>query len=122
MLLFAPMLLPLVGIVLGAAIFSVLGSIVLQRVPGFRFSTANLVLFVVGAFVGTASSAIAYGRIFGDSNGFLTSTRTAVGLFIGMFVGAVLGGSLLVWLSLHFRKQPQPTSTISARHNSSTPD
>jgi hypothetical protein len=61
------MLLPLIGFVLGSVIFSVLGWFFLARVPSFRFSIANLMLFVVGAFLGTTTFMIAYGRIFADS-------------------------------------------------------
>jgi hypothetical protein len=99
------------GFVLGCVIFSVLGRIVLALVPSFRFSIANLVLFVMGAFLGTVPSVMTYGRIFADSNDELTSTWTIVGLFAVMFIGAVLGGSVLVWLNVRFRKQPRTSST-----------
>jgi hypothetical protein len=105
------MLLPLMGFVLGCLIFSILGRIVLALVPSFRFSIANLLLFVTGAFLGTLIIVIAYGRIFADSNGELTTTWTIVGVFVVMFVGAVLGGSVLVWLNVRFRKQPRTSST-----------
>jgi hypothetical protein len=122
-LLFVPMLAPLFGIVLGAVIFSALGYVVLARVPGFRYSTANLVLFVAGAFVGFAISTIAYGQIFGERNsGELTGTWTVAGVYVAMIVGAVGGGSGLVWLSLLFRKQQRTTSTIPKPNNSSVPD
>jgi hypothetical protein len=99
------------GFVLGCVIFSVLGGIVLALVPSFRFSIANLMLFVLGAFLGTMTFVIAYGRIFGDSNNELTGTWTIFGLFALMFIGAVLGGSVLVWLNARFRKRPGTTST-----------
>jgi hypothetical protein len=105
------MLLPLIGFVLGCVIFSVLGGIVLALVPSFSFSIANLMLFVMGAFLGTMASAVAYGRIFADSGNQLTSTWTVLGVFVVMFIGAVIGGSVLVWLNLNFRKQPRTTST-----------
>jgi hypothetical protein len=111
MLLFAPMLLPLMGFVLGCVIFSILGRIVLALVPRFRFSIVNLVFFVIGAFVVAGAFAIAYDRIFADSNNELTSTWSVVGLFAVMFIGAVLGGSVLVWLNVRFRKQPRTSST-----------
>jgi hypothetical protein len=98
------MLLPLMGFVLGCVIFSVLGGIVLALVPSFRFSIASLMLFVLGAFLGTMTFVIAYGRIFADSNNELTRTWTILGLFALMFIGAVLGGSVLVWLNACFRK------------------
>jgi uncharacterized membrane protein YfcA len=117
------MLVTLFGIVMGAVIFSALGSVVLARVPAFRYSTANLVLFVVGAFVGFAISTIAYGEIFGERNSDdLTGTWTVAGVYVAMFVGAVGGGSGLVWLSLLVRKQPRTTSTIPKRNNSSSPN
>ena len=111
MLLFSPMLLPLMGFVLGCVIFSILGRIVLALVPSFRFTVANLVLFVMGAFLGTMTFMIAYDRIFANSNQELTSTWTIVGLFAVMFIGAVLGGSVLVWLNVRFGKQPRTSST-----------
>jgi hypothetical protein len=110
MLLFCLMLLPLIGFVLGCAIFSVLGWAILTLVPSFRFSIANLTLFVMGAFLGSMTFMIAYGRIFADSNNELTSGWTVVGMFAVMFIGAVLGGSVLAWLNAHFRKQPRTTS------------
>jgi|HubBroStandDraft_6_1064221.scaffolds.fasta_scaffold109887_1 fatty-acid desaturase len=111
MLLFRLMLLPLIGFVLGCVIFSVLGWAVLALVPSFRFSIANLMLFVVGAFLGSMTFMIAYGRFFANSNHEFTSGWTFVGMFAVMFIGAVLGGSVLAWLKVHFRKQPRTTST-----------
>jgi hypothetical protein len=99
------------GFVLGCVIFSVLGGIVLALVPSFRFSIANLMLFVLGAFLGTMTFVVAYGRIFADSNNKLTGTWTILGLFALMFFGAVLGGSVLVWLNTRFRNRPATTST-----------
>jgi hypothetical protein len=107
MLLFPLMLLPLIGFVLGCVIFSILGWVVLALIPSFRFSIANLMLFVMGAFLGSMTFMIAYGRIFADSNNELTSGWTVVGLFAVMFTGAVFGGSVLVWLNVRFRKQPR---------------
>jgi uncharacterized membrane protein YdjX (TVP38/TMEM64 family) len=111
MLLFSSMLLPLMGFILGCVIFSILGRVVLALVPSFRFSIANLMFFVLGAFLGTVPLVIAYGWIFADSNDELTSTWTVIGLFAVIFVGAGLGGSVLVWLNVRFRKQPRSTST-----------
>jgi fatty-acid desaturase len=111
MLLFRLMLLPLIGFMLGCVIFSVLGWAVLALVPSFRFSIANLILFVMGGFLGSMTLMIAYGRIFADSNNEFTSGWTVVGMFAVMFIGAVLGGSVLTWLNVHFRKQPRTTST-----------
>jgi|SRR5580658_3828219 hypothetical protein len=105
------MLLPLMGFALGCVIFSVLGRIVLALVPSFRFSIANLVLFVLGAFLGTAAVVIAYSGFLANSNNELTSGRAVVGLFAVMFIGAVLAGSMLVWLNVRFRKQLQTSST-----------
>ena len=99
------------GFVLGCVIFSILGWIVLALVPSFRFSIANLMLFVVGAFLGAVTFMIAYDRIFADSNNELTRTWTVVGLFAVMFIGAVLGGSVVVLLNVRFRKRPRTTST-----------
>jgi len=111
MLLFPTMLLPLIGFVLGCVIFSILGRVILALVPNFGFTIANLMLFVMGAFLGTATFGIVYGRIFADSKNELTSSWTVVALFAVMFIGAVLGGSVLVWLNVRFRKQPRTTST-----------
>lgn len=110
MLLFRLMLLPLIGFMLGCVIFSVLGWAVLALVPSFRFSIANLILFVTGAFLGSMTFMIAYGRTFAESNDELTNGWTVVGMFVVMFIGAVLGGSVLTWLNVHFRKQPRRTS------------
>jgi hypothetical protein len=62
-LLFSSMLLPLMGFILGCVIFSILGRVVLALVPSFRFSIANLMFFVLGAFLGTVPLVIAYGWI-----------------------------------------------------------
>jgi hypothetical protein len=75
---------------------TVLGLTVRLATYSFRFSIANLMLFVLGAFLCTMTSVIAYGRIFADSNNELTSTWTILGLFALMFIGAVLGRSVLV--------------------------
>ena len=45
-----------------------------------RHLIANLMLFVLGAFLGTMTFVIAYGRIFADSNNELTGTWTILGL------------------------------------------
>jgi hypothetical protein len=111
MLLFPPMLLSLMGFVLGCVIFSILGRIVLALVRSFGFSIANLLLFVMGAFLGSLTFVIGYGRIFADSNDELTRTWAVVGVFAVMFIGAVLGGSVLVWLNVRFPKQPRTSST-----------
>ena len=94
------------GFVMGCVIFSVLGLIVFALIPSFRLSLANLAIFVIGAFLATMMSVIAYGRFFGDRNNELTSKWTVLGLFAVMFIGAVLGGSVLVWLIAGLRRQP----------------
>jgi hypothetical protein len=88
-----PMLLPLMAFVIGCLVFAGMGLIVLSRgSPSLRLTFINLLLFVVGAFLGTLALELLYARIFADAGNHLKNTVSVIGQIPAMLVGAVGGG------------------------------
>jgi hypothetical protein len=81
--------------------FAILGLVVLACVPGFHLTFLNLLLFVVGAFLGALAFLFGYAQIFA---GHELRDAAFVGLFPVLLTGAALGGVLLVWLKIRFVK------------------
>jgi len=85
---------------MGCLVFTILGWIVLVCVPTLSRTVTNLLLFVVGAFLGTLAAGYLYGRAFADSRNELTGTLVVLGSFGAMFLGATAGGIMAVWLTV----------------------
>ena len=86
------MLLPLIAFVMGCVVFGGIGLIVLSRgIPELRLTSVNLLLFVVGAFLGTLALELLYARIFADAGGHLRNSVAVIGQVPAMLVGAVGG-------------------------------
>src|SRR5262249_46942611 len=109
------MVLPLAGFALGCILFAILGSVVLACIPKLSFSLVNLLWFVVGAFPVTLFLALLYGYAFADSNNELKTGAAILGMYVVMLVGALSGGTILVWLKVHF------ASTSDRSDKSSSP-
>lgn len=90
---------------------TILGRIVLKRIPSFGLTLANLVLFIIGAtagtlafpnlflyFIHTTSKVMRHDIINISENG-----ATVLVLFLAT-IGAAIGGIGLVWLSMRFVK------------------
>lgn len=93
------MLLPLIAFVMGCLVFVGIGLIVLSRdIPKMRLTFVNLLLFVVGAFLGTFALELLYGRIFADAGNHLRNTVVVFGQIPVMLIGAVGGGAGTVCL------------------------
>jgi hypothetical protein len=72
------MLLMLGSVAIGFVASAILGLLVLACVPGLRLTFLNLILFMVGAFVGAAVFLIGYAGIFA---GHERKDAAFVGLF-----------------------------------------
>jgi hypothetical protein len=95
------MLLVLGSFVICCVACATLGLIVLACVPGLRLTFLNLLLFVVGAFLGALAFLLGYLGIFA---GHELKDAAFVGLFLVFFAGATLGGAGLVKLKMRFVK------------------
>ena len=79
-----------------------LGAIVLAVTPGFRPTTPNLFVFVIGAILGIVGPVNLVVRKLIDFN---TLTRMTTGqqnelTYALAFIGALIGGTILVWLKI----------------------
>ena len=100
------MLLPLIAFVMGCLVFIGIGLIVLSRgIPTLRLTSVNLLLFVVGAFLGTLALELLYERIVADAGNHLRSNVAVFGQIPVMLIGAVGGGAGAVWFKLAFRQR-----------------
>ena len=89
------MLIPLVGFLVACAVFACIGAAVLAFIPKLRPTLVNVAVFVVGAVPSSAVSAVAYGRLFGNETGELTSVAV-IGLFVVLSIVGLCGGLLSV--------------------------
>jgi hypothetical protein len=94
------------GLLIGLIGSAILGAVILAVIPSFRLTMSNLLVFVVGAFLG----------MFALAN-LVERTLNALGLlkpmpiqtqnhFTGVLalLGALMGGTTLVWLKMRLRK------------------
>ncbi len=103
------MLLMLGSLAIACVASAILGLLVLACVPGLRLTLLNLIVFIVGAFVGAVAFLIGYARIFG---GHELKDAAFLGIFPVLLAGATLGGILLVKLKTRLLKtaRAQPRS------------
>jgi len=99
------MLLPFIGFVTGCVVFTVVGLVILSRLPKLRATFPNLLVFVVGAFPGAAGLGYLDELVFADARHFLNSPAAVLGFFAAMLVGAIIGGTTLVWLKTRITKR-----------------
>jgi len=90
------MLIPLVGLAIGCAIFACIGMLALTLLPKLRPTPVNVAMFVLGAVPTSAVSALAYGQVFGNEAGEL-NPLAVLGLFALLLVAGVCGGLLCVF-------------------------
>ena len=104
------MLVPLVGFVLGCAVFICVGMALLALLPKLRLTMPNLVVFVIAAVPASAGGAIAYGWAFGDAAGQLTPVAV-IGLYAVLLIAGMCGGIVAVffcrWLVRAIRPQTE---------------
>jgi hypothetical protein len=109
------MIVPLVGLSLACAIFACIGAALLALIPRLRPTLANVALFVIGAVLSGAVTAVAYGRVFGDATGTLRPPAV-LGLFVALLVAGVCGGLLAVvayrWFMRTMRLQRDSGSPV----------
>ena len=92
---------PLIFLVMCCVSYTILGLVVLSRVPTLRLTFLNLFLFLVGAFAGGLGLLFMYGRIFARNQ---LSDAAFYGIFPILLVGGAAGGALLVWLKTRLEK------------------
>lgn len=93
------------GFVIGCVVFTVVGLVILSRLPKLRVTVPNLLVFVVGAFPGAAGLGYLDELAFADAQHFLNSPAAVLGFFAAMLVGAIVGGTTLVWLKARIPKR-----------------
>ena len=112
------MIVPVVGFLVGCAIFACIGTGLLALTPHLCPTLANVALFVIGAVPICALTAVAYGRVFGDATGEL-HPLAVLGLFGVLLVAGICGGLLAVvvyrWLTRTMRFQRESGSSAN-RH------
>lgn len=87
---------------------SLLGLITLALAPAFRLTFANLVLFVLGAFIGLIISANLFLYVGRAVLGIVQVRNTSVAdalVYPVTFLGTTGGGACLVWLKMRLRKE-----------------
>ncbi len=100
------MLVPLVGFVLACAIFASVGAALLALIPKLRPTLLNVGLFVLGAVPSSAASVIAYGRLFGNTEGEIDSAGAVLGIYLVLFLAGACGGLLTVLVSKRLMRIP----------------
>jgi hypothetical protein len=98
------MLLSFVVLLFYSLVYVVLGSIFLALVPALRLTLLNLIVFVLGAWVGGLAFLLTY--VNTAPVGF-DKYPDAVRL-----VGAIATGTLLVWLKMRFFKTPNDSRIL----------
>jgi hypothetical protein len=93
------MLLPLMFLILSVIGYTILGLLFLSCVPRLRVTFLNLILFLLGAFVGGLALLFFYGRLFARTK--LDGT-TFYGIFPVLLIGGLLGGGFLLWFRGRF--------------------
>jgi hypothetical protein len=96
------------------AAITIAGRIVLKRIPGFRLSFGNLLVFIIGATTGMFAFVNLFVYCIGliirilkhDVINLSQSGESVLAFFLAA-VGSALGGIGLVWLKMRFEKAPQ---------------
>jgi hypothetical protein len=102
---------------------TILGRIVLKRIPSFGLTLANLVLFIIGATIGMLAFVnlfVYFIRLIGHflARNIISIIQSGEGflLFFLAALGAAIGGIGLVWLRMRFVKgHENKGGTVSSR-------
>jgi hypothetical protein len=95
---------------------ALLGMLVLACVPRFRVNGPNVLLFMVGAIVGHAVTAVPIERMMYNSRGYLSGIPEGFALpFI--LAGAIVGGISSVALRMRFKRASQKHESPQSKKN-----
>jgi hypothetical protein len=97
------MLLSFMIVLFWCVIYTFVGLIVLATVPALRVTLLNLIVFVMGALIGSTIFSIASGQFHSPLDNYPDAIH---------FVGAVTGGAVLVWLKMRFVKSPSDSRLL----------
>jgi hypothetical protein len=92
------MFMPLMGLLLTAAAFSIIAVIMLALIPGLRVRLWSVVAFVLCEYAGATAFSMIYTPRFATGSGELTTRAAVLGYFAGAFASAVILGIVVVSL------------------------